>query len=297
MSKKLFIISFLLFRMLFSQNFTGYSFLKIGIGGAEMALGEASVSKLNSVFSPFYNPALVNENKFTSFGLMHNEWIQDVKTEVLVSSFNVFGFPLWIQLNSTNIANIEIRKKPGEPEGTFDAHYFSLIGGTGFRIKERLLAGFAIKYLYENIFIDESNGYAIDFGLLYKDLIENVNLGFSIRNTGKVNSLSSESSDLPQEIRFGISSFNFFSIRKFVFNPTLELRSFIKSKETNFIIGMEVDYNGFLKLRTGYRSGNLLNNYSLGIGLVYGRLNFDFAYIPFKNNFNNATIISLQLNL
>lgn len=297
MNKKLFIISIVLVRMLFGQNSTGYSFLKIGIGGAEMALGGASVSKFNSVFSSFYNPALVNENKFTSFGLMHNEWIQDVKTEVLVSSFNAFGFPLWIQLNSTNIANIEIRKKPGEPEGTFDAHYFSLIGGTGFRIKERLLAGFALKYLYENIFVDESNGYALDFGLLYKDLIENVNLGFSFRNIGKVNSLSSESPDLPQEIRLGISSFNFFSINKFVFNPTLELRSFIKSKETNFIIGMEVDYNGFLKLRTGYRSGNLLNNYSLGIGLVYGRLNFDFAYIPFKNNFGNATIISLQLNL
>ncbi len=142
--------------------------MKIGTGAAEIGLSEAVTSKFVSPFSLSYNPALVSQIEFSSLGLMHNEWIQDLSSDVLVGNTKFFGVPLFITINSTKISNIELRTRPGEPEATFNAHYFYGGLGTGFILFNDFSFGAQFKYLYENIYVDESNGYAFDFGLFKK---------------------------------------------------------------------------------------------------------------------------------
>ncbi len=204
---------------LFAQNAanTGYSFLKIGVGAGEVAQAEAVTAKFSSPFSVYYNSALITQSNYSSIGLMHNEWVQDLRSEFLVANSTFYGLPFFITINSTSIASIEIRTRPGEAQGTFNAHYFMAGIGTGYELFENFSAGLQIKYLYENIYVDESNGYAFDFGLFKKNLIDDFNAGLSFRNFGKVNQLSASSTELPSEVRFGLNYSGNLSLYKFQF--------------------------------------------------------------------------------
>lgn len=296
---KIFLALFLFSLNLVAQNAgnTGYSFLKIGTGAGEVAQAEAVTSKFISPFSLIYNPALITQANFSSIGLMHNEWIQDLRSELLVANSNLFGVPVFLVVNSTSIPDIEIRTRPGEPAGTFNAHYFSGGIGTGYEVRKDFSIGFQIKYLYENIYIDESYGLAFDFGFFKKNLIQDLNAGLSFRNFGKVNQLSSESAELPSEVRFGLSYSGNLSLYKFNFYPSLDLQKFTKSGNLNFLIGLETNYDNLLTFRAGYNSMREVNHFSFGLGLSYKSVVFDYAFLPFTNNFGNANLISIYVKL
>jgi hypothetical protein len=269
--------------------------LKIGSGAAEISLAEAVTSRFVSIFSLNYNPALISEVKSSSLGLMHNEWIQDLSGEYLIGYSKVLGIPIFININSTKISNIEIRTRPGEAEGTFNAQYFYGGLGTGIELFKDFSAGIQFKYLYENIYVDESNGYAFDFGVYKKNVITNVNAGLSFRNFGKVNKLSSESSDLPSEMRFGLNYAGNLSAGKFYFFPTLDIQKYFNQDKLNLLIGLETNYDQLLSVRLGYNSGRDLNNFTFGAGIKYKSFSFDYAFLPFKQNFGNANLISISI--
>lgn len=297
---KLKIILFLFFfSRVFAQNAgnTGYSFLKIGVGASEIGLAEAVSSKFVSPFSLNYNPALITQSDFSSIGLMHNAWVQDLSSEFLVANSSIYGIPFFITINSTQISNIEVRTRPGEAEGTFDAHYFYGGAGSGFNLFEDFSIGFQFKYIYENIYVDESYGYAFDFGIFKKNLIENFNSGLSFRNFGKVNFLSSESSSLPSEVRFGLSYSGNLSISKFRFYPSMDFHKYLAYKKLYLLLGLETNYDNLIRLRLGYNSGRDLNNFSLGLGIKYRSVSFDYAFLPFRENFGSANLISIYIQL
>lgn len=293
------LVFFILLSNLLAQNAgnTGYSFLKIGTGAAEIGLAEAVTSKFISTFSVNYNPALITQIEFSSIGFMHNEWIQDLSSDVLVGNTNVYGVPVFVLINSTKISEIEIRTRPGNAEGTFNAHYFYGGLGTGFKLFENFSVGANFKYLYENIYVDESNGYAFDFGIFKKNLIKNFDAGLSFRNFGKVNLLSSESAKLPSEVRFGLSYSGNLSMSKFNFYPSLDIQKYLDYHKLYLLFGFETIYNNLVKLRFGYNSGRELNNLSFGFGLKYRAVAFDYAFLPFKENFGNANLISIYIQL
>ncbi|NPV12050.1 MAG: PorV/PorQ family protein [Ignavibacteria bacterium] len=290
---------FLITCNLFAQNAanTGYSFLKIGVGAGEVAQAEAVTAKFSSPFSVYYNPALIAQSNFSSIGLMHNEWIQDLRSEFLFANSSLYGVPIFLTVNSTSIANIEIRTRPGDAQGSFNAHYFFAGIGTGYQLFENLSFGFQVKYLYENIYVDESNGYAFDFGLFKKDLITDLNAGLSFRNFGKVNQLSSSSAELPSEVRFGLNYAGNLSVYKFNFSPSFDIQKFTKSGNLNFLVGLETNYDNLLNFRLGYNSMRELNHFSFGLGLNYKSIYFDYAFLPFTNNFGSANLISLYIKL
>lgn len=292
-------LNILLISNLFAQGAgnTGYSFLKIGTGAAELGLAEAVTSKFVSPFSLNYNPALINQSKFSSIGLMHNEWIQDLSSEFFIGNSTLYGIPFFITINSTKISGIEVRTRPGESEGSFDAHYFYGGIGTGLNLFDDFSIGAQFKYLYENIYVDESNGYAFDFSLFKKNLIENISAGMSFRNLGKVNALSSESAKLPAEVRFGLSYSGDLSLSKFKFSPSLELQKYLDYEKLYFLFGLETNYNNLINMRLGYNSGRTLNSFSFGFGLKYRAVSFDYAFLPFKENFGSANLISIYIQL
>ncbi|MGB9663339.1 MAG: PorV/PorQ family protein [Ignavibacteria bacterium] len=294
-----FSILFLITFELVAQNAanTGYSFLKIGVGAGEVAQAEATTAKFSSPFSVYYNPSLITQTNFSSIGLMHNEWVQDLRSEFLVANSNLYGLPIFITLNSTSIANIEIRTKPGETQGTFNAHYFLAGLGIGYELLENFSFGLQMKYLYENIYVNESNGYAFDFGVFKRNLIDNLSAGLSFRNIGKVNQLSSSTADLPSEVRFGLNYSGSLSLYKFNFSPSLDIQKFSKIGNLNFLIGLETNYDNLLTFHLGYNSMRELNHFSFGLGLNYKSIYFDYAFLPFTNNFGSANLISIYIKL
>src|SRR5437588_542649 len=101
---------------------TGLAFLKLGIGGRALGMGEAYSAIATDPSGMYYNPASLALASSPQLLLMHKEWIQDVKTEFIGATITLGKAALGVSVNSTGINNIEIREGPGPTQRSFDSH-------------------------------------------------------------------------------------------------------------------------------------------------------------------------------
>ena len=206
----------------------------------------------------------------------------------------LFGLPIAIGFSVASIDNIEVRTVAGEPDSKFNATYFSGSFSTGFKIINGLAAGITIKYLYENIFVDEGNGLGLDLGLFYRTAIPGLNISASFRNLGSMNALRNVETKLPTELRVG-TSYNFeLPDSKLDFTAGGEYLNYTRDSENHFNLGGEARYNKVFALRAGYQTGYDSKGFTAGIGLTWGNLILDYAYIPFKLGLGTANMFSIQ---
>ncbi len=276
---------------------SGLSFLKIGFGARNIALGDIGVVSADGVSALNYNPALLRNYKSPQFILTHTEVMQDVRSELFGASFKMFGLPFAFGLNATTVSDIEIRTQPGEAISTFNVSYYFGSLSTGFKLYENLSAGITFKYLVENIYTDEASGYGFDFGLHYNDLIENLNLGFSIRNLGSMSALRNESTKLPVDLRFGADySIPVESIQSQIYLGA-GFQKYASSDENHFNLGGEFFYDELIAVRLGYITGFESKGMSFGLGLRLNKFDFDYAFVPLQYELGSSHIISIRFTL
>ena len=293
--KKIFLIIILSSIIIFSQSAgnNGLSFLKFGFGARNIAMGDAGVSISNDVTSLFYNPSNLAGKDDSEVMFMHNEWIQDTRSEVGGIRSVLFGLPVALGFNLTSISDIEVRQKPGDPEITFNASYFFGSVSTGFFIVDEISFGTTVKYLYEGLYTDEANGWALDFGITYYTSLKGLTASAVYKNLGSMNDLRKESTELPAELRIG-SAYSFdLSDSDFGITAAGEFQKYTLEDEIHLNFGGEVVYNKVVALRAGYQSGFESRGLTGGIGLVWGNLNFDYAFLPFSLGLGSANHFSL----
>ncbi len=297
--KKLALLSFVLFFQLYAQSAgeSGLSFLKIGVGARNLALADNGTTQSNDATAIFYNPANIGLTNNSEIFFMHNSWIQDVSVEALAVKFSLFGLPLNIGLNSSNIGNIEIRTNPGEKDGSFNAHYFSSSIGTAFSPIDNLYCGAAYKYLYENLFSDEATGYAFDFGATYLNVIPNLSASAVLKNLGSMSQLRTEKTKLPTEFRLGAA----YQLPEFVnlvkTFSSVEYQKYTSLNDSHINLGIEAVYNSSLALRIGYMTAYESKGFTAGLGIKWNLLDIDYAYTPFKYSLGSAQSISIKAAL
>ncbi|MCJ7553385.1 MAG: PorV/PorQ family protein [Ignavibacteriaceae bacterium] len=277
-----------------SSGNTGLSFLKFGFGARNIAMGDAGTVAANDITSLFYNPSKLASFKNSEVFFMHNEWIQDVRSEVIGIRSTIFGIPLALGFNVTTLSDIEVRTRPGEPDTKFDANYFYGSLSTGFNLNEDLAVGGTIKYLYEGILSDEATGYAFDIGAEYQLPYEGLSVSTAVRNLGSMNDLRLEKTKLPAEIRFG-PAYNFkVNNVKLDITTVAEYHKYFDTDDNHFNVGAEFLYDNLIALRGGYQSGYESRDFTFGVGLKWGNLNFDYAFLPFQLGLGSANLYSLQ---
>ena len=294
MNKILFLI-LLSFTSLLAQTAgnSGLSFLKLGFGARNIALGDAGTAVSSDVTALFYNPAALAINPASEIMLMHNEWIQDVRSEILGARTLIFGMPVAVGFNVTTIDGIEVRTNPGDPVTKFNANYFFGSLSTGRMIVDNFYFGATVKYLYESIYVDESTGWGFDLGASYLTSINGLNISAVIKNLGWMKELRNESTKLPGEFRIGPSySFTFQDL--YQFTSVVEFQKYLPTSDIHFNLGSEILYNKLIALRVGYQSGYIAKNITAGLGLMWGNLSVDYALAPFQLGLGNGNILSLQ---
>jgi len=149
---------FLLATSLFGQSAgnSGLAFLKFGFGARNVALSDLGVVGTNDLTALNYNPADLAAEKNNQLLFTHNSLFTDLSAEMFGASFNLWGLPLALGINTTNISDIEVRTTPGPAEATFSAHYFNGSISTAHEIAGNLYAGVTFKYLYENMYSDDA---------------------------------------------------------------------------------------------------------------------------------------------
>ncbi len=276
-----------------SAGNSGLSFLKLGFGARNIAMGDAGAAASNDVTALFYNPAKLAGNDNSEIMFMHNQWIQDIRSEVLGVKFNFLNLPLALGVNVTSINDIEVRTRPGNPETTFNANYSFFSLSTGFHLVNNISFGATIKYLYEGLYTDESNGWGFDFGLNYKTNFDGLSLAAAIRNLGTMNRLRVEKTQLPNEFRIG-PLYQFILPSGFQVTAAAEYLKYLQANDTHFNLGAEILYDNLIAIRGGYQTGYISKGFTGGVGLRWGNLSFDYAISPFQLGLGSGNSISLN---
>lgn len=279
-----------------SAGNTGLSFLKFGFGARNIAMGDAGTAASDDITSLFYNPSKLSDMENSEVFFMHNEWIQDVRSEVFGIRSQIFGIPVALGFNVTTISDIEVRTIPGEPDTKFDANYFYGSLSTGFNLSDDLAVGGTFKYLYEGMLSDEANGFALDLGASYQLPYNGLSVHAALRNLGSMNDLKSESTKLPSEIRMG-PAYKFKLVdSKFDLTTVVEYQKYFEDDANHFNLGLEVLYDNLISLRAGYQTGYESRDFTTGVGLMWGNLKFDYAFLPFQLGLGSANLFSLQFS-
>ncbi|MEW6003828.1 MAG: PorV/PorQ family protein [Stygiobacter sp.] len=276
-----------------SQNESGYAFLKNGFTARNIAMGEFGAVGINDLSALHYNPSYLALNNKTQLAFSHHSLFNDYSSENFGFSFNLFNLPFAIGINTTKIDGIELRTKPGELIAKFNANYFYASLSSAYQIKN-FYFGATIKYLYENIYIDDSNGYAFDFGFNYEKFYDNFSLGVVIKNIGNVNELKNIKTKLPLDFQIGIN-YNY-KYDDFEFNPIIGYQNYLTDKISHLHFGTEIKYNQTVSLRLGYVSNYDSKNITTGLGVVFKKFNIDYAYVPIKYGLGDNHILTLIYN-
>jgi len=295
---KLFFISFLITSLSIAQSAgnTGLSFLKFGFGARNIAMGDAGSSASNDLSALFYNPARLVSSEMNEVMFMHNEWIQDVRSEVGGIKWNMFNLPFAVGFNVTTASDLEYRdnRPTVEPISYFNWNYFLGSLSSGFTIVDDLDFGATFKYLYEGLLNDESTGYGFDFGLNYFTPIDGLTASTVIKNIGSMSALRDESTKLPTEFRFGGAYNIALESAMLDFVVAGELQKYLDTDDIHINGGGEIIYNKIFAGRIGYQTGYESRGFAGGVGIMWGSLRFDYAYLPFSLGLGNANLFSLQ---
>ena len=278
-----------------SAGSSGLSFLKLGFGARNIAMGDVGAAASNDVSALFYNPANLVNTYSNEIMLMHNSWIQGVYSNILGVKTNIFGLPVAAGVDVTTINDIQVRTAPSTlPDATFNANYFFGSLSTGFHLTDDLAFGFSVKYLYEGLYIDEATGLGFDFGLNYSTPVDGLTAVAVVRDLGSMNKLKNESTKLPSEFRIGPAYKFYLNHNLFEITAAAELQKYFLENNIHSDWGIEVVYNDLIALRGGYRTGYEAKGFSAGMGIMWGTLEFDYAFQPFNYGLGSANIFSLQ---
>jgi hypothetical protein len=70
---------------------------------------------------------------------------------------------------------------------------------------------------------------------------------------------------------------------------------FSNDMDEKLLIGMEYLYKNSLAVRFGYRGGYYAQGVTMGIGVVYDRLRFDYAYMPIEFGLGDSHRFSINV--
>jgi len=272
---------------------TGFEFLRLPYSARNAALGEAAIADNSDRLAAFLNPALLHGTPDFNVSISHQQWIQDVTSNLLQASLPLSFGSIGLTIASTTIADIEIRTVPGAPEGTFHARS-ALIGVTlAIPVQPDLAAGITVQHVYEKIYVDEATGSLVDAGLLYATPVEGLTAGLSLQHAGFAGRLHDRRPRLPVTLRGGLS--HRLDAGDFAIRTMIAVSTEANQSGSRFHGGVEGLYAGIAAVRFGYQTGYAARGFSAGLGIHYASFIVDYGFVPFALGFGSGHLITIGI--
>lgn len=302
------------------------NFLKIGIGGRAMAMGDAVVTFSDDASALFWNPGAVSRIPQNSINLSTINWLVGTKIAyvgiVLHSGWwGSFGLDLDL-FSSGDIEETTLTQQDGT--GRFFSTSDMQLGLTYARnMTDRFSVGLKIKLVQERLANVRSSAFAFDLGAVFiTSFLNNMRIAATLSNFGSrmkfegrdlsviyevPNSPSGKEIparletlkwELPLLFRFGLSNYIIknedFSILTSV--DVLDSRD----HEARINMGMELGLYKSLFIRGGYKFNYEEVTYSLGAGFDLKKIlnwnaRLDYSFVSF-GRFDPISQYSLVLN-
>ena len=290
-------------------------FLKIGVGGRAVGMGEAFAAVANDASALYWNPAGIAQTTQNEVMFSHVNWPVDVRHEFVgyVHHFgkaNVFG----LSITALHTDDMEETTEYA-PLGTGNYVTFGdiAVGLTYARqMTDRFSFGVTAKYMDETLAELHARAFMVDLGTYYwtgfgKSRFAVAVSNFSTRNiepkgtlTGRDGVTRSSFQDFAPPIIFRIGfATEVMDNERHKMTTAVQLNHPNDNAE-NVNLGVEYWWNKTLALRSGYRLNYDEESLTLGGGLALpmGRfhLSLDFAYSDF-GRLGNATRFSANFRL
>ena len=277
-----------------AQTNTGFVLLKIDVDARAAALAGAYTSLATDASAAYWNPAGLSLAESNTINIMYNNWIWDISHSYAAVQFTHGEHNLALSFNYFQIPGIKITgNTPAEPSASSDAFNLAIALSYATEISRDWHVGANVKYLFEKYYMALAPGWALDLGVLKRDILDNLDWGMSIQNIGKMSKLDKIETPLPLLVRTGVS-YKLANLFDNYFIVSTDLL-WIKEEKTYFRIGTEYQLADYFVLRAGFKNGNEDLLWTAGLGICYGSFHVDYAYAPFEYDLGSANRLSLGL--
>ncbi len=274
-------------------------FLKIGVGGRAIGMGESFIAVANDATALYWNPAGLVQFYDHQFVFSHTEWVADIKHEFAgyvhhLSDVDAIG----ISFTSLHMDDMKVTTEL-MPFGTGEYFSFGDIAvGLSYAHKftEQFSFGFTIKYVRETLDKLYMDGFLVDLGTYYwtglgtsRFSVSVTNFGSNMAPKGEVTLLNGkkitefQSFSPPTMFRIG------FAVEP-LYNESHKLTTSIQinhpnDNSENLALGLEYSWQNFFFLRGGYKLNVDEQRFAFGAGvkapISFANLSFDYAYNSF----------------
>jgi len=267
----------------------GMASLQLTASASEAALGDAGVAWGSGLFSLQKNPALAVELQ-RSVGFTHAFWFEDVHiNHVGVNTFYK-NWALAFTMNVVNYGKLNRYDEYGAAIGEYQPMDLVYQATIARKILPAVSLGANMKALYEKIDVENSAGFAADFGLFYQSPVRGLDFAASVRNLGKMNKMRNEDLELP--VAFSIGSAYSRTLANLDVTAVFEAGQY-QSYEMLWKAGLQLGWQDMLFPRVGYQIGHDTISYSCGMGLKWKQIGVDYVFQPMED-FDSTHRIGLQ---
>jgi hypothetical protein len=259
----------------------GADFLRAEIPARPAAIAGAFAAFDDDVSAFLWNPAALSALKQPLVGATHFTSIVDTAFDQasFVQPLRVWdqaaGIGLSIQDSSTS--NFDQIDSNGNDVGAVENYDLVLLVGGGLRLSKTLGLGLNLKTFNSRLAEFRSRGFAVDLGL-QSQLNPRVSFGVALMDVGAQEAYDQVADPLPTLFRLGVKGV-VIKDEETTLQVAAQLdRPWATNGPITLAVGAEYWYRDMVAFRSGWRFGEDLGPFSLGLGFKYQGFNLDYAY-------------------
>lgn len=279
------------------------SAFQLGIGGNQ----SATPSGASSIYS---NPALLTFNDRSVLDVNYSFWIQEFRNQFAALSLKEGRHTIGFAIYSSTADSYQLPANNPFPDASY-VRYLSVAGAYAHKLGPFSI-GVTGQFLHEEIDESQATGFAFTAGLAGEFFDERLRFGMAAANIGNIKNQGYETKEeVPSQFRTGVD------IQAVRFTSTgRDEMTVLVSTHVNLVypiaggqstdfsgiatdnpwldLGLTVNFDNLILLKTGYRTGETERKLTYGLGFISDPVLVHYAIIPFSTGYGTAHSIGLQ---
>ena len=249
----------------------GTQFLSVPSSAIELAFGPSPLFGSLSINNP---ALLIAPNKGASMNISYGTWFNNISNSSFSLASKLGRGNIGLNIRHMGISDLELRsnRPTDDPLATFSSTSFA-VASSYSQSYGSLKVGATLQYLLIQLYTENVSGATFDVGIT-RSFGKNIDLGFSILNSGYINKTDSYNPSLPLRFLSALSYELPTSKWDHKISLSAEKSSFVDGSIIR--VASETKFEKF-DLRFGTQSSKEVTVVSGGFGVRLGLLNFHYG--------------------
>ncbi len=273
----------------------GAAFLKLGVDGRAIGMGEAQAGLVDNVNALYWNPAGIARIGGPQLAFMHNFHFLEMHHDYLgIASPLGYGGSVGLAAyywTSGAIMGMDEKALPTEEFSAWDLAFGLYYA---HELSRLLSLGGGLKAVIERNEKEGGSALATDIGVLFNTPLTGLSLGITARNLGTRLKLMEESYSLPLALKLGAAWKAPSTGLALATDLTIP-----NDDQPSLSAGIEYSIVPLFTVRAGYKTGSDLGTLAglrAGCGFSFQKITLDYAFAPY-GDLGNSHRVSLLLKM